>query len=140
MNSELPVDADFINYSVSDNVIYAGARDAGIWKGTFDPATNINDENIYAENFLLSQNYPNPFNPSTKIKFTVPHVETGHAPILQLKVYDVLGNEIATLVNEQKPPGRYEVIFNGEGLSSGVYFYRIRSGEFVQERKMILLK
>jgi hypothetical protein len=97
--------------------------------------------------FKLEQNYPNPFNPSTKIKFTIPSViasETKQSHLVTLKVYDVLGNEIATLVNEEKPAGEYEVEF-GPGSSikqpaSGIYFYQLKSGSFVETKKMVLLK
>jgi hypothetical protein len=89
--------------------------------------------------YSLTQNYPNPFNPSTIIKYSIP--ETGN---VQLKVYDIIGNEVATLVNETKSPGSYEVSFNASQLSSGVYIYLLRatgSGQvFVQTRKMILMK
>jgi hypothetical protein len=101
-------------------------------------------------NFGLGQNYPNPFNPSTKIKYTIPSVTLRQAQSdswVTLKVYDVLGNEIATLVNEEKPAGTYEVEFNinshsGEvrNLSSGVYFYQLRSGDFIETKKMVLIK
>ena len=94
--------------------------------------------------FSLEQNYPNPFNPSTKIKYSIPNVETLHATSLQkhvlLVVYDMLGREIATLVNENKLPGEYEVEFDGTGLPSGVYFYRLQSGNFVMTKKLMLLK
>jgi len=85
--------------------------------------------------FKLEQNYPNPFNPSTVISFSVPSA----APVT-LKVYDVLGNETATLVNEEKPVGIYEVEFNATGLSSGIYFYKLEAGNYVETRKMVLLK
>ncbi|GAB6283744.1 MAG: hypothetical protein STSR0008_25470 [Ignavibacterium sp.] len=85
--------------------------------------------------FSLSQNYPNPFNPSTTIKY---HISQNSFVVL--KVFDVLGNEISTLVNEVKTPGEYEVEFNGKGLSSGIYFYKIEAGNFVQVNKMILIK
>jgi photosystem II stability/assembly factor-like uncharacterized protein len=101
------------------------------------------DENITPTEFSLEQNYPNPFNPSTKIKYTIPSViasETKQSQMVTLKVYDVLGNEVATLVNEEKPEGVYEVEFNAEGLSSGIYLYRIHAGSFIQTMKMILLK
>jgi len=94
--------------------------------------------------FILEQNYPNPFNPTTTIKYSVPVIERRHASSLQtnvtLKIYDILGREVATLVNEQKPAGNYEVNFNASSLSSGVYFYKIQSGSFTQVRKMLLLK
>ncbi len=89
---------------------------------------------IIAE-FILSQNYPNPFNPSTKISWQSP--VSGHQT---LKVYDVLGNEVANLVNEYKPEGSYEVDFNASSLSSGIYFYKLQAGSFIQTKKMIVLK
>ncbi len=92
--------------------------------------------------FSLSQNYPNPFNPATTIKYTIPNVIStgGRNPLVTLKVYDVLGNEVATLVNEEKPTGSYTVNFDGSRLASGIYFYKLNAGNFVQTRKMILLK
>jgi len=91
---------------------------------------------------VLEQNYPNPFNPSTKIKFTLPSVGAYRNTPLQLKVYDVLGNEVALLIKEEKPAGTYEVefIINNLQLTSGVYFYQFKAGEFFQTQKMILLK
>jgi len=98
--------------------------------------------------FLLEQNYPNPFNPSTKIKFTIP-IPHSSSPLskvrtevgfVSLNVYDVLGNQVATLVNEEKPSGEYEVTFNANNLSSGIYFYNLKIGEFSAVRKMVLLK
>ena len=91
--------------------------------------------NIIPEIFSLSQNYPNPFNPSTSIQYAV-----SHRQFVSLKIYDVLGKEIATLVNEEKSAGNYEVNFNASSLSSGVYFYTLRAGSFVQTKKMILIK
>lgn len=87
------------------------------------------------EKFLLEQNYPNPFNPRTKISWQSP-VDNWQT----LKVYDILGNEIATLVNEFRPAGGYEVEFNASALTSGVYFYQLQVGKFVQTKKMILLR
>ena len=84
---------------------------------------------------MLSQNYPNPFNPVTSIQFTV-----GSKQCVTLKAYDVLGNEVATLVNEEKPAGSYNVYFDGSSLPSGVYFYRLQAGSFIDIKKMILLK
>jgi len=85
--------------------------------------------------FALYQNYPNPFNPTTRIKYSIADRE-----FVTLKVYDILGKEIATLVNKEKLAGNYEVEFNGSNLSSGVYFYRIQAGEFTSTKKFILLK
>jgi 1,4-alpha-glucan branching enzyme len=89
--------------------------------------------------YSLSQNYPNPFNPSTKIKFSIPSVGTGHAPSL-LKVYDVLGREVATLANENLAAGTYQVQFDARTVSSGMYFYRLQSGGFVETKKMVVAK
>jgi hypothetical protein len=121
----------------------------------YDILSDVNDETLIVTEFKLEQNYPNPFNPSTKIKFTIPSVETTRRVVFTtLKVYDILGNEIATLVNEEKPAGQYEVEFNtgshsGEGrnlpagkqgLVSGIYFYQLKSGSFVETKKMLLIK
>jgi hypothetical protein len=85
--------------------------------------------------YALSQNYPNPFNPSTTIQYYIPELS-----FVTLKVYDVLGSEIITLLSEEKPVGSYEVELNAKGLPSGIYFYRLQAGEFTQFKKMILIK
>jgi len=85
--------------------------------------------------FELMQNYPNPFNPITKIKYSVTELLK-----VKINVYDVLGNEIVTLVNEEKPAGSYEVEFDGSGLTSGIYFYSLKAGSFSETKKMILMK
>ena len=85
--------------------------------------------------FYLQQNYPNPFNPSTQIKFTIP--AESH---VTLKVYNLLGNEVATLVDEQKPQGNYDVKFNASSLSSGIYIYRLQTDYFTITKKMTLIK
>lgn len=95
--------------------------------------------------FKLEQNYPNPFNPSTKIKFTIPAsslnpFSKGEGTFVTLKVYDILGNEITTLVNEEKPAGEYEVEFTASDQSSGIYFFLLKSGDNIQSKKMIFLK
>ncbi len=91
--------------------------------------------NTIPENYNLSQNYPNPFNPTTLINYSIPSAQK-----VVLKVYDILGNEVATLVNQNQIAGNYSVDFNAAGLASGVYFYRLQSGSFIQMKKMILLK
>ena len=101
-----------------------------------DIVTSVNDEISLPTEFSLEQNYPNPFNPSTKISWQSP--VSGHQT---LKVYDVLGNEVATLVNEFLPAGSYEVEFSANGRSvSGVFFYKFQAGNFVETKKMILIK
>jgi len=100
-----------------------------------DIITTAENENKILRIYSLEQNYPNPFNPTTKISWQVP---VGSKQTL--KVYDLLGNEVATLVNEEKQPGIYEVEFDGTGLPSGVYFYQIRAGSFIETKKMVLIK
>jgi len=100
---------------------------------------SVEDQNQMPMDFKLYQNYPNPFNPVTSIQYAI-----SSRQFITLKVYDVLGNEIATLVNEEKTAGEYEVEFNSvsgiRDLVSGIYFYQLRSGEFIQTKKMMLLK
>jgi len=106
--------------------------------------TEVNDAEINTpEVFQLYQNYPNPFNPATKIRYSIPSFESHDGASQQnvsLKVYDVLGEEIATLVNEFKSPGIYEVQWNAEELSSGVYFYRLTAGVFQSTKKFVLMR
>ncbi len=100
-------------------------------------------QNIIPSGLTLYQNYPNPFNPTTKIKFTIPNAAdalNASTTNVLLKVYDLLGKEISTLVDEQKQPGNYEVDFDGSNLPSGIYFYSITSGKFHDVKKMILMK
>ena len=106
-----------------------------------DATVGINENKLdLPKGFSLSQNYPNPFNPSTIIKYTIPFVVLGHAPTVQLKVYDILGKEVATLVNKEQPAGSYEVEFKAEGLSSGIYFYKLQTSGFIESGKMVLNK
>ena len=93
------------------------------------------EEFALPQSFNLSQSYPNPFNASTTIEFSLP--QTG---FVRLKVYNILGEVVATLVNEEKEAGSYHVQFDGTGLASGVYFYRMRAGEFVETKRLVLLK
>ena len=95
----------------------------------------VEDEGHIPGKFVLNQNYPNPFNPSTTISYQIPSQQ-----FVTLKVYDVLGNEVAVLVNEYRNAGSYEVNFNSSNLTSGVYFYTLRAGDFIQTKKMLLLK
>ena len=105
-----------------------------LFYNTNDPVYVNNYEEV-PERFVLYQNYPNPFNPSTIISW-----QSQVSSWQTLKIYDVLGNEIATLVNEEKPASEYEVEFNSISLPSGIYFYRLQAGEFVETKKMVLLK
>jgi len=115
------------------------------------PIVSVEDEQPVVSSFMLEQNYPNPFNPTTKIKFTIPVVIASGAKqsqMVTLKIYDILGNEVATLVNEELSPGEYEVEFNATKFTSGIYFYQLSaegpetsSGQtMIQTKKMVLMK
>ncbi len=129
---------------IVDNKIYSVNYD-GLTILQNDLLTDIDANKPLIRDFYLSQNYPNPFNPSTTIKYSIPtssplangRTEEG---FVTLKVYDALGREVATLVNEAKSPGYYSVNFNAVNLPSGLYYYRLTAGEFSQTKKMILMK
>ena len=115
--------------------LFAGMDYYGIYKSANKVVTTLNEENTVPSKFELMQNYPNPFNPSTSIEYSVPSNE-----YVLLKVYDLLGNEVNTLVNERQSAGNYEVNFDASNLASGIYFYRLQSGSFIQTKKLMLLK
>jgi photosystem II stability/assembly factor-like uncharacterized protein len=112
---------------------FFGTSTKGLYE--VDIVTNVEEESLDKYNFLLSQNYPNPFNPTTTIRYSI--LKPG---MTSLKVYDILGKEVVILVNEAKLAGNYSVKFNTSHLASGIYFYRLRAGNFVETKKMILLK
>ncbi|WP_337865004.1 T9SS type A sorting domain-containing protein [Ignavibacterium sp.] len=119
----------------SGGVIYAGIGPTGLYFNSSNLVTDVEDNLISLDNYALYQNYPNPFNPTTKIVWQSP--VSGWQT---LKVYDILGNEVATLVNEYKNAGRNEVEFDASKLSSGLYIYTLRSGSFISSKKMMLIK
>lgn len=120
----------------NNDYVYAGTDD-GIWRRILSEITSVEEEEIdqVPTELSLSQNYPNPFNPGTNMQYAISSKQ-----FVSLKVYDVLGNEIETLVNEEKPAGTYEVTWHAANLPSGVYFYELKAGEFFQTKKMLLLK
>jgi len=135
-------DFGFDIFKTDDNgLILAGQFDKygdynqDVWLVKIDNlATGL--ENIsFPTHYILSQNYPNPFNPITTIKYAIPKLS-----FVTIKVYDVLGSEVITLVNEEKPQGKYEVEFTAKNLPSGIYFYRFQAGSFIETKKMVLLK
>ena len=113
----LHIRSDTDTSRIAQVMILTGQSDSTILGTTEKPKVN---------KFVLEQNYPNPFNPVTKIKYSISAVGTQPAVSVILKVYDILGNEVATLVNEEKPAGSYEVNFDANNLSSGIYFYKIQ--------------
>jgi mannan endo-1,4-beta-mannosidase len=104
------------------------------------PAVSVEEEPDAAAHFILEQNYPNPFNPATVVRYSVPLLKGRDLSAVKLAVYDILGREVAVLVNGRKAPGNYEVQFDAAGLASGVYVYRLTAGSFVQTRRMLLVR
>ena len=140
------VQNDWFGYSVAisdDNAIVGAVWDVdnGYQSGSSYIYSNFITTNAETElsqipsYYILGQNYPNPFNPSTTIEYQVPGLS-----FVSLKVYDVLGNEIATLVNDEKPAGNYEIQWNASELPSGVYLYKLRAADFIETKKMLLMK
>ncbi|MBK7500556.1 MAG: T9SS type A sorting domain-containing protein [Ignavibacteriales bacterium] len=133
--------------SFTDNSVQAGQNyfymieavdDAGNSGWTTELSTSITsikNEAALPTVFALEQNYPNPFNPSTMISYSIPQ-----SSFVTLKVYDILGNEITTLVNETRSAGKYEVRFDASELSNGVYFYTVNADNFTSTKKMLLMK
>ena len=117
-----------------DGYIYAGTEGNSVYK-TINPIVSSSENLTLSISYNLSQNYPNPFNPSTTIQYSIPKQSS-----VTLKVYDILGSAVLTLVNASQPQGNYEVEFDGAVLTSGIYFYRLQAGDFVEIKKMILLK
>jgi hypothetical protein len=122
-------------FNSSGELFITSFADDEVIKVTGIPVGVKYENNSAPRNFVLRQNYPNPFNPSTKISWQSP--VSSHQT---LKVYDLLGRELATLVDEYKPAGKYEVDFDASNLSSGTYFYSLQSGEFTSTKKLVLIK
>lgn len=113
-------------------------NDMGAYGGNskmLDIGTDVTEISLLPKTFRLSQNYPNPFNPSTKINYSIPKQN-----YVSIKVFDVLGREIRTLINKEQPQGNYEIEFDGFELTSGIYFYRLQAGGFVESKKMVLIR
>ena len=130
---------ELANYSYIDKNVNAGSYNYRLkqidFNGSFEYSTTIEVEINAPTKFTVEQNYPNPFNPSTKIEYSIPQ-----SADVTLKIFNTLGEEIETLVNEVKPAGTYELNWNASNLPSGVYFYRLQANDFIQTNKMILLK
>jgi len=140
--NQIPTPRTFL---IKDNYIYVGTYSHSVWRRPLSEIIGIKPiSEIVPDRYSLSQNYPNPFNPATKIKFDIPALSSplgrGAGGMCVLKVFDILGKEIETLVNEKLNPGTYEVTFNASQYPSGVYFYRLITDNFTDTKRMILLK
>jgi hypothetical protein len=133
--------SDLANFSVilpayGSAVYTIAANEEAVVLPTIPPIVSVKDEiSLQPEEYNLYQNYPNPFNPTTIIRYSIINPD-----LVKIKIYDILGREVSTLVNEFKQVGNYDVQFDASGLASGIYLYRIESGSFVETKKMILLK
>ena len=137
VNSNL-TDLSVLSLSLdTSGCLFAGTGSSGVCRTT-SSTTSVEKPGEIPSAFWLDQNYPNPFNPTTTISFQIPN----HKPqtLVSLKVFDLLGREVATLVNEEVKPGSYERVFNAEGLASGVYLYRLQAGNFVQTKRLVLVR
>ncbi|MFO7524062.1 MAG: immune inhibitor A, partial [Ignavibacteriaceae bacterium] len=136
--------AEAQSYSFTDKSVSSGEYLYKLkqidFDGTYTYSNEVEVDIHGVTGYSLEQNYPNPFNPTTIIKYSIPDVGTRLALSVKLKVYNILGVEVATLVNEKKQAGNHEVEFNAEGLSSGIYFYTLTAGSFTQTRKMMLIR
>ena len=130
------VNVDLSNFGIPINFPVPG----NIYELSLPPIGIRNISTTIPDNFYLSQNYPNPFNPVTKIKFDIPSNVKSQMSNVKLKIYDISGKEVSTLVNEQLQPGSYEVTFEAGSLSSGVYFYKLSAGDFSETKKMLMIK
>jgi len=121
--------------SIGPNNVLAVCGNGTTLKVYKTSVTSVFNQQISANNFSLKQNYPNPFNPNTTIKY-----ELSKSNIVLLKIYDILGNELKTLVNGRQNAGSYSISFDGSGFTSGTYFYKLTAGDFTETKKMILNK
>jgi hypothetical protein len=123
--------------ALSGKDLFAGTRSAGVWRRPLSELITSVEPTIseLPNSYLLQQNYPNPFNPSTTITFSLPKSSQ-----VTLSVFDVLGRQVSMLVNERRDAGVHEVKFDALGLASGVYCYRLQAGDFVQTRKLALVR
>ena len=130
---------------ILNNYVFAGTGNnnyTGVWRRPLSEVIGIKPiSNEVPNQFSLSQNFPNPFNPSTKIKFSVPaSLSFGEGPRVRLIIYDILGREVTTLINEPLSPGSYEIEWDAANYTSGIYYYKLETEAFSQTRKMVLMK
>jgi|GEM_PF-1257941 len=135
------VDTTYLSGTVGQTIISKSSDNSfalshGFWyQLSKDIVTGIEEGELVPEIFELKQNYPNPFNPGTKIVFNLPK-----AVDVQLTIYNILGQEVGTLVDERLAAGEYDITFEARDLAAGLYFYRIQAGSFIETKKMLLVK
>ena len=144
-NEGMPMGSGIRSLFIYNGYLFAGKDNTGIWRRPLNEIIGIKQiSEVVPPSYSLDQNYPNPFNPKTKIKFNMPALNSplkkGEGGMIILKVYDILGKEIETLVNEKLNAGTYEVTFDASKYPSGVYFYRLTTDDFSETKKMLLTK
>jgi hypothetical protein len=126
---------------ISSSKIFASTAGNSVWRRLLSEIVDIkNISSSVPKKFQLYQNFPNPFNPETRIKFSLPLPSKGGVQEVKLIVYDILGREVAVLVNEQLNPGTYEALWDGTNYTSGIYFYKLMTGDNNETKKMVLIK
>lgn len=136
------VNLQVVSLAIKDSLLFAGTYGNSVWKRPLSEMITVvgSAPVVVPTEFNLGQNFPNPFNPTTVIHYQIPSIGSDHFPPIRLSVYDVLGREVAILVNERKVPGEYAVTWNASGLPSGVYIYRISAGPFSDQKKLLLIR
>jgi hypothetical protein len=128
------LDASEYDWNLKDQVIRVQLKSENrVWKKNIN--LNLTRDQFTPSNFELTQNYPNPFNPSTTIRYSLPK-----SGMVSLKIYDILGKEVKTLLNENKEAGYHQITFDAGNLASGIYFYTLKAGNFVSTKKLTLMK
>ena len=117
------------------NYIFVGTNRVGLWKIGIESITSVMDENNVSHDFYLFQNYPNPFNPSTKIGYSIPNASN-----VKLIVFDIIGNKIETLIDGFQNQGYHIINFDASRLATGIYFYQLKTNNFISTRKMMIIK
>jgi hypothetical protein len=124
-----------LDYRSSDGKVFAATHGRGMFSAPLSDVVSVRDESEFPGNLVLEQNYPNPFNPSTTIDFSLPQTES-----VNIRVYNTVGAEVYELVNSQLSAGTHSIEFDAGTLASGVYYYRIKAGSFIDVKKMVLLR
>lgn len=136
MGTGLRKSPDFdIDYHQPTYKLVAGTHGRSLFEIDLNTITGINESGLTVNDYKLLQNYPNPFNPTTMIKYSVPSDE-----FVKLNVYNSIGEIVSTLGNEEKPAGIYELVFDASNLPSGIYFYRLLAGNYMETKNMVLMK
>ena len=140
VSSYLPGGTLYSVFTLNDSSSWAVGDSGRIFSTITSPNSILNVSNSIPESFSLSQNYPNPFNPNTIINYAIPSNVKHQTSNVKLIIYNSLGKQITTLVNRKHNAGSYSIEFNGDGLPSGVYYYKLESGDFIETKRMVLLK